>query len=238
MKKLILITSLSIASSFLLGCVGLGESKYTGQYALNSCSSCVAQFKTLPDTRLLNLKVTSNDPELNIAYEAMSGPFRKLGKIQLTKGNFDGVIRIPDNTGILVTADYDPDISTLTGTEVIGIDENSAVVKLTISKIEDQLKSEFNQLTNKQKKELVNVIGSFDVALNSPKMLYSSKLAEAEKEANSFLIDMPAKYKNTKIYSELSSLRIYMKLIDISPNGEMVWKASNKLRLLKKAFSN
>jgi hypothetical protein len=228
----------SVIPLLLTGCATYNP-KNTGQYALNSCPECVSKLVAVQYTRLLNLKVTTDDPNLEIAYQALNGDYQKFGNIYLTKGSFDGVVRIPENTTILVTGKNDSDFHTVTGIEVIKPSETSATVNLKVVPLVDKLKDEYKTLSKTEKKELIEVVSYFDVAMNSPRMLFSSKVSEAEREFNTFLVDMPDSFKSTSLYSELNFLKMTMQLIDASPSSGSsigVNRALNKISLLKSAM--
>lgn len=239
MKKIIFAGVL--IGSLLTGCA-TAPSKTTGKYALNSCPTCVAEFQATPETRLLNLKITSDYPNLDLAYSATHGDYLSFGNIYLTKGDFDGVVRIPKDTTILVKGIINSDFYKIKGSKLVKPNENNIVVNLEKVSIADELNNQYIKLSKIQKKELVEVVSSFDIALNSPKMLFSSKLAEANGKLNSFLIDMPENFKETPIYSELHSVQFSMKLIDIDVNSSsishVVNSASNKIKLLKSVINN
>ena len=239
MKKIIFAGVL--IGSLLTGC-STAPSKTTGKYALNSCPTCVADFQATPETRLLNLKITSDYPDLDLAYSALNGDFKGFGNIYLTKGSFDGVVRIPKDTTILVTGVINSDFDTVKGSKLVKPNENNIVVNLKKVSRTDELNDQYKKLSKKQKKELIDVVSSFDITLNSPRMLFSSKLAEANGKLNSFLIDMPENFKETPIYSELYSVQTSMKIIDIDVNSSsishVVNRASNKIRLLKSVINN
>ena len=239
MKKIIFAGVL--IGSLLTGCA-TAPSKTTGKYALNSCPTCVADFQATPETRLLNLKITSDYPDLDLAYSALNGDFQGFGNIYLTKGSFDGVVRIPKDTTIQVTGIINSDFYKIKGYKLVKPNENNIVVNLEKVSLADELNNQYIKLSKIQKKELVEVVSSFDIALNSPRMLFSSKLAEANGKLNSFFIDMPENFKETPIYSELHSVQFSMKLIDIDVNSSsishVVNRASNKIRLLKSVINN
>ena len=239
MKKIIFAGVL--IGSLLTGC-STAPSKTTGKYALNSCPTCVADFQATPETRLLNLKITSDYPDLDLAYSALNGDFQGFGNIYLTKGSFDGVVRIPKDTTIQVTGIINSDFYKIKGYKLVKPNENNIVVNLEKVSLADELNNQYIKLSKIQKKELVEVVSSFDIALNSPRMLFSSKLAEANGKLNSFLIDMPENFKETPIYSELYSVQTSMKIIDIDVNSSsishVVNRASNKIRLLKSVINN
>ena len=239
MKKIIFAGVL--IGSLLTGC-STAPSKTTGKYALNSCPTCVADFQATPETRLLNLKITSNYPDLDLAYYATHGDYLSFGNIYLTKGDFDGVVRIPKDTTILVTGVINSDFDTVKGSKLVKPNENNIVVNLKKVSRTDELNDQYKKLSKKQKKELIDVVSSFDITLNSPRMLFSSKLAEANGKLNSFFIDMPENFKETPIYSELHSVQSSMKIIDIDVNSSsishVVNRASNKIRLLKSVINN
>ena len=239
MKKIIFAGVL--IGSLLTGCA-TAPSKTTGKYALNSCPTCVADFQATPETRLLNLKITSDYPDLDLAYSALNGDFQGFGNIYLTKGSFDGVVRIPKDTTIQVTGIINSDFYKIKGYKLVKPNENNIVVNLEKVSLADELNNQYIKLSKIQKKELVEVVSSFDIALNSPRMLFSSKLAEANGKLNSFLIDMPENFKETPIYSELYSVQTSMKIIDIDVNSSsishVVNRASNKIRLLKSVINN
>ena len=239
MKKIIFAGVL--IGSLLTGC-STAPSKTTGKYALNSCPTCVADFQATPETRLLNLKITSNYPDLDLAYYATHGDYLSFGNIYLTKGDFDGVVRIPKDTTILVTGVINSDFDTVKGSKLVKPNENNIVVNLKKVSRTDELNDQYKKLSKKQKKELIDVVSSFDITLNSPRMLFSSKLAEANGKLNSFLIDMPENFKETPIYSELHSVQFSMKLIDIDVNSSSISpavnRASNKIKLLKGVINN
>lgn len=239
MKKIIFAGVL--IGSLLTGCA-TAPSKTTGKYALNSCPTCVAEFQATPETRLLNLKITSDYPNLDLAYSATHGDYLSFGNIYLTKGDFDGVVRIPKDMTILVKGIINSDFYKIKGSKLVKPNENNIVVNLEKVSIADELNNQYIKLSKIQKKELVEVVSSFDIALNSPKMLFSSKLAEANGKLNSFLIDMPENFKETPIYSELHSVQFSMNLIDIDVNSSsishVVNSASNKIKLLKSVINN
>ena len=239
MKKIIFAGVL--IGSLLTGC-STAPSKTTGKYALNSCPTCVADFQATPETRLLNLKITSDYPDLDLAYSATHGDYLSFGNIYLTKGDFDGVVRIPKDTTILVTGVINSDFDTVKGSKLVKPNENNIVVNLKKVSRTDELNDQYKKLSKKQKKELIDVVSSFDITLNSPRMLFSSKLAEANGKLNSFLIDMPENFKETPIYSELYSVQTSMKIIDIDVNSSSIShvdnRASNKIRLLKSVINN
>ena len=239
MKKIIFAGVL--IGSLLTGCA-TAPSKTTGKYALNSCPTCVADFQATPETRLLNLKITSDYPDLDLAYSALNGDFKGFGNIYLTKGDFDGVVRIPKDTTIQVTGIINSDFYKIKGYKLVKPNENNIVVNLEKVSLADELNNQYIKLSKIQKKELVEVVSSFDIALNSPRMLFSSKLAEANGKLNSFLIDMPENFKETPIYSELYSVQTSMKIIDIDVNSSSIShavnSASNKIKLLKSVINN
>ena len=239
MKKIIFAGVL--IGSLLTGC-STAPSKTTGKYALNSCPTCVADFQATPETRLLNLKITSDYPDLDLAYSALNGDFQGFGNIYLTKGSFDGVVRIPKDTTILVTGVINSDFDTVKGSKLVKPNENNIVVNLKKVSRTDELNDQYKKLSKKQKKELIDVVSSFDITLNSPRMLFSSKLAEANGKLNSFFIDMPENFKETPLYSELNLMQSAMKFIDRDVNSSSIShavnSASNKIKLLKSVINN
>ena len=164
------------------------------------------------------------------------------GNIYLTKGDFDGVVRIPKDTTIQVTGIINSDFYKIKGYKLVKPNENNIVVNLEKVSLADELNNQYIKLSKIQKKELVEVVSSFDIALNSPKMLFSSKLAEANGKLNSFFIDMPENFKETPLYSELNSMQSAMKFIDRDLNSSVmslaVNRASNKIKLLKSVINN
>ena len=239
MKKIIFAGVL--IGSLLTGCA-TAPSKTTGKYALNSCPTCVAEFQATPETRLLNLKITSDYPDLDLAYSATHGDYLSFGNIYLTKGDFDGVVRIPKDTTIQVTGIINSDFYKIKGYKLVKPNENNIVVNLEKVSLADELNNQYIKLSKIQKKELVEVVSSFDIALNSPKMLFSSKLAEANGKLNSFFIDMPENFKETPLYSELNLMQSAMKFIDRDVNSSSIShavnSASNKIKLLKSVINN
>ena len=239
MKKIIFAGVL--IGSLLTGC-STAPSKTRGVFALNFCPTCVADFQATPETRLLNLKITSDYPDLDLAYSALNGDFQGFGNIYLTKGSFDGVVRIPKDTTIQVTGIINSDFYKIKGYKLVKPNENNIVVNLEKVSLADELNNQYIKLSKIQKKELVEVVSSFDIALNSPKMLFSSKLAEANGKLNSFFIDMPENFKETPLYSELNLMQSAMKFIDRDVNSSSIShavnSASNKIKLLKSVINN
>lgn len=239
MKKIIFAGVL--IGSLLTGC-STAPSKTRGVFALNFCPTCVADFQATPETRLLNLKITSDYPDLDLAYSALNGDFKGFGNIYLTKGSFDGVVRIPKDTTIQVTGIINSDFYKIKGYKLVKPNENNIVVNLEKVSLADELNNQYIKLSKIQKKELVEVVSSFDIALNSPKMLFSSKLAEANGKLNSFFIDMPENFKETPLYSELNLMQSAMKFIDRDVNSSSIShavnSASNKIKLLKSVINN
>lgn len=204
-------------SCFLVACVApQTQTSLYAPTAPKSCPSCIAELKAEPGTRLINLKVEINDPSFEIVY--MLVPIKDSKKVYISKGSFDGVVQIPDGVDVLITANYDSNTYSLEGGTVIPSNENSAIVNLKITLTSEILTDEFNKLTRDQKKALMQVISLYKVAISSPKMLFSSKLAEAENAANDLYIDMPKEFKETEIHSSLRSIRSYMRLINSQLN--------------------
>ena len=101
------ISALGFISSFLAACMGPQTQTQTSTkneaiVALKSCSNCVAELKDVPGTRLLDLIVTSNDPDLEIKYW-LENPGQRSIPIALAKGSFDGVIQLQENQKICVS---------------------------------------------------------------------------------------------------------------------------------------
>ena len=169
MKKIIFAAVL--IGSLLTGC-STAPSKTRGVFALNFCPTCIADFQATPETRLLNLKITSDYPDLDLAYSATHGDYLSFGNIYLTKGDFDGVVRIPKDTTILVKGIINSDFYKIKGSKLVKPNENNIVVNLERVSIADELNNQYIKLSKIQKKELVEVVSSFDIALNSPRMLF------------------------------------------------------------------
>lgn len=233
-KKILL--GLGLVFSTLTGCVTLTSNK-SNDYVLASCVQCVADFQATPTTRLLNLKINSDDPTIKLGYTLTSKEYSKVGFTYLPSGNFDGIVRIPKDTTIYVTGVTDSDFNKIIGSKLVKQNENSAVIDLKTVPLLDELKVDYKALNKAQRKEVVKIISAFDIALNSPNMLFSSKLAEAKGDFNSFLIDMPDSFQNTELYNALRSLKFTMELLDISVDSTNVRRASNKIKLLKNATS-
>ena len=109
------ISALGFISSFLAACMGPQTQTQTSTkneaiVALKSCSNCVAELKDVPGTRLLDLIVTSNDPDLEIKYW-LENPGQRSIPIALAKGSFDGVIQLQENQKIFVSAMEDAEYS-------------------------------------------------------------------------------------------------------------------------------
>ena len=154
MKKIIFAGVL--IGSLLTGCA-TAPSKTTGKYALNSCPTCVADFQATPETRLLNLKITSDYPDLDLAYSALNGDFQGFGNIYLTKGSFDGVVRIPKDTTIQVTGIINSDFYKIKGYKLVKPNENNIVVNLEKVSLADELNNQYIKLSKIQKKELIKL---------------------------------------------------------------------------------
>lgn len=195
--------------------------KKTAITALKSCPSCIAELKAEPGTRLINLKVETNDPSLDVVYVIQPMNSENLDKkVYISKGSFDGVVQIPDGVDVLITgANYDLNTYSLKGGTNVASNKNSASVNLKTVLISEILSGEFDKLTRNQKKSFMQVASLYNVAINSPKMLFSSKLAEAESAANEFYIDMPKDFKKTQLHRSLDSVRFYMKLIDMQSDS-------------------
>ena len=137
---------------------------------------------------------------------------------------------------------YRADFYKIKGYKLVKPNENNIVVNLEKVSLADELNNQYIKLSKIQKKELVEVVSSFDIALNSPRMLFSSKLAEANGKLNSFFIDMPENFKETPLYSELNLMQSAMKFIDRDVNSSSIShavnSASNKIKLLKSVINN
>jgi hypothetical protein len=248
MRKKILIT-LGLTSVALMACVSTPvqnpQPEPKAVFALKSCPSCVADLKASPGTRLLDLKVNSNDPNLEIKYSFKGDQTKNLKShnVVLGTGSFDGIVQIPENTEIVIGANYDYNKYTLKGYRKVTPQEQKVVVNLNTVLTLDLLTQEFNKLSKDQKKKLIEVVGLYDIALNSPRMLFSSKLSEAEKEANSFYIDMPKNFKETELSNKLEFLMWQMDFIRKQENtmGKVVTgidTSTSYIDIFKKVFNN
>lgn len=212
---------LFLASSLLTACVippsqSLSPRQNLAVTAPRNCPNCIADLKAVPGTRLIDLKVETNNPSLPIVYiiEPLNTEnFRN--KFSVSRGSFNGVMQVPAGVDIYLTADYDHNTYTLIGGTTIPSNARSATINLKTILTSEILRDEFKKLTPNQKKNLMKVVNFYSVAINSPKMLFSSKLAEAEGEANNFYVNMPKGFKSTEMHSSLDSIRSNMRLIDI-----------------------
>ena len=211
------ISALGFISSFLAACMGPQTQTQTSTkneaiVALKSCSNCVAELKDVPGTRLLDLIVTSNDPDLEIKYW-LENPGQRSIPIALAKGSFDGVIQLQENQKIFVSAMEDAEYSIKGGKNILP-NETSAKVYLKKVNTLELLTKDFNTLTKDQKRQFIEVVGLYDIALNSPKMLFASKVAEADKEMNNFYLDVPKSFKDTDLHKKLDFLKSQMNFIN------------------------
>lgn len=219
---------LGLASTLLTACVvsPVSPSNQTriAVKAERSCPSCIAELKPTPGNRLIDIKIESNSPDLRIFYRVNPDDINSYrNQTFITRGNFDGVIQVPENETLLILAESIDDDSYVTGATRISPDQKVASVKFkNLSSIE-KMSSEFEKLTLKQKRDLMRVVSLYSVTINSPKMLFSSKLAEAEGAANDFYLQMPKSFKETMLRSKLNSIGSQMKFIDMqsdmSTNG-------------------
>jgi hypothetical protein len=231
MKHMVLkLSVIGFVSCFLAACAvpqtqmqvnTLTPKKNNAVTALKSCPSCITELKAAPGTRLINLKVETNNPSLDIVYVLQPINAENIrNKFHISKGSFDGVVQIPDGVDVLITgANYDLNTYKQIGDTTVASNKNSATVNLKTVLISEILSGEFDKLTRNQKKSFMQVASLYNVAINSPKMLFSSKLAEAESAANEFYIDMPKDFKKTQLHRSLDSVRFYMKLIDIQSDS-------------------
>lgn len=69
-----------------------------------------------------------------------------------------------------------------------------------------RIKAQFAQLSRTDQKAIINIIGKYDVAANSPKFLFASKAAEAKLDLNNFKIDHP-ELKDSDLVRMLDSIK-------------------------------
>jgi hypothetical protein len=174
--------------------------------ALSTCPSCISQLRGTPGTRLIKLKVQTDTPSLDIVYTYIPKDFKN-NKFHIATGSFDGVIQIPENVDVYVTgSDYRQGYILVGGT-TISSKQNSAVINLRYKHESEVHKEEFNKLTMVQKKNFMQVLNLYRVAINSPKMLFSSKLSEANGAADLFSMDMPKGFQETDLYNDFKFMR-------------------------------
>jgi len=253
MKHTILkLSAIGFISCFLAACVAPPTQtksrtpvKKYAVTALKTCPSCIAELKAEPGTRLINLKVETNNPSLDIVYVLLPMNTENLrNSVYISKGSFDGVVQIPEGVDVYITGEnYDLNTYKLKGGTSIASNKNSAIVNLKTVLTSEILGDEFNKLTRDQKKSFMQVASLYNVAINSPKMLFSSKLAEAENAANALYIDMPKDFKKTQLHSSLDSVRFYMRMIDMqssySSNGVIgVDSVKKELSNIDRAIKN
>ena len=182
--------------------------------ALNSCPSCISELKKgNPGTRLINLKVQTDIPSLDIVYTPIPKNFKD-NKFYIATESFNGLIQVPENVDIYVTGDGYREGYILVGSTTISAKQSSAVINLRYKLESEVHKEEFNKLTMAQKKNFMQVLNLYRVAINSPKMLFSSKLSEAEGAANLFSIDMPKGFQETDLYSDLKFMRTILESVE------------------------
>lgn len=73
-------------------------------------------------------------------------------------------------------------------------DEKKRVAALEAEAAEAQkqsIKTQFARLSRTDQKAIINIIGKYDIAANSPKFLFASKTAEANLDLNNFKFDHP-----------------------------------------------
>ena len=178
--------------------------------ALSSCSTCISELKKgTPGTRLINIKVQTDIPSLDIIYTPIPKNFRD-NKFYIATGSFNGLIQAPENVDIYVTGEDKNGYREgyiLIGSTTISAKQSSAVINLRYKLESEVHKEEFNKLTVPQKKNFMQVLNLYRIAINSPKMLFSSKLSEAEGAANVFSLDMPKGFQETNLYNDLSFMR-------------------------------
>lgn len=176
--------------------------------ALSSCPSCISELKKgTPGTRLINLKVQTDISSLDIIYTSTPKNVRD-NKFYIATGSFNGLIQVPENVDIYVTGDGYREGYILVGGTTISAKQSSAVLNLRYKLESEVHKEEFNKLTVAQKKNFMQVLNLYRVAINSPKMLFSSKLSEAEGAANLFSLDMPKGFQETDLYGDLKFMRM------------------------------
>lgn len=163
--------------------------------------------------RQLKLVAETNSPSgiafYPISPSTQSSPatFYKEEMIELLNGKFNGVIDIPSDYEVVITvAKYNSIEEKLSGAIKIK-DEPSAVINLKVTSLIPEFKNDFNKLTLNQKKHLLQVLSQYNIALNSPKMLFASKVAEAEGNLDLFYLDAQPTFKSTSLSKYLVDIK-------------------------------
>ncbi len=210
---------------------------YVGRnVASNNCPKCIAQMQEIKGTRLVELKVTTNAPLKGIDYVAILPPSRttyvSTKHIALPKNGFDGIIRVPENTPVLLTGHVlDDATQDLSGGTIIKPDQSSVVVNFEVHDLMPVLKNDFKKMSRNQQKKLMEIITLYDVAINSPKMLFSARKAEADGALSLFYLDAPQSFKDSRLSSYIQNIKMGLDYVDA--DGDPL-NSMRKITVLKK----
>lgn len=203
--------------------------------ASNDCPKCIAQMRPIKGTRLVNLKVTTNAPLKAINYSVdLTSKTIGTKHIALPKNGFDGIIRVPENLPVIIIANVENDATQELNarSKLIQPNESSVTVNFEVRDLISILKNDFKKLNRNQQKKLMEIITLYNVAINSPKMLFSARKAEADGALSLFYLDAPQSFKDSKLNFYIQGMKIGLDHLDAS--GEDTLNSMDRVTALKK----
>lgn len=174
-------------------------------------SGCVTQQRGIdlykPDElRPLNIEIETNDQTLKVYYSNYTNfnlPYQRKFSQVISTGSFSGKINIPKGQNLFISAaEYDEVNFYTEGAAEVKPTDSSVAVKIEILEIRPELVKIISALDEKQKKELIHVIGLYKEAINAPRFLVSTLQSKAKTHFEIFHRDTDTKY--TKLWSYLS----------------------------------
>jgi len=164
-------------------------------------------------TRVVNVAVNSNLPDAAKLYVTQTGPIDRKTRSGPWSKSYNRPLKFADNLTVL---DSDLRIGaspinkryTVTPPSVTlprGV--NSISQYFTITDILPQLTADCRSFDQQGKRGIVSALNAYDVAINSPKFLAPSKLAEGKALVDDLFLQYPSR-TDSLLFKELKKLRV------------------------------
>lgn len=182
-------------------------------------SGCAAPKKGIElyeanELRPLHVEIKTNDQNLKVSYSNFINfgvPHQKRFSQVISIGDFAGKLNVPKGQKILISAlDYDEAKFYTKGSAEVEPTENSITVKIEVLEVYPELAKTISTLNEKQKTDLISVVGLYSEAVKSPRYLVSSLHAKAKTHLDIFHRETDTKY--TELWSYFSRINSLIEL--------------------------
>lgn len=191
-------------STTMAGCISQPTSTSTYQIpaAIAGLNVGVHGYKSQENLRKVRINVDASSvlqSDLTVSYTGSQGDglaykINYKEAIPLVDKKFQGEIDVPIGEDAFVSGDLDSYEHKVSGYKLIKPTDNDVKVVITVDSYSDLIRKEFRSKSSEEQRRIIELIGTIEEALNSPRYLASSVLSKSETELRLLVHDSILEY--------------------------------------------